>query len=123
MTRTVYTIDRSSGAEIPLATFELQDEHLVATYHDEDYRRTIEDVGLLLVVDGEERTLRPKDGRVFVENLERGHWQSQVTFVRTESERSPPIELTEQLDAASIEKLEAGTPRIRISSGRPPGTK
>jgi hypothetical protein len=84
VTRTVYSIDRSTGEEIQLATFELRGDQVVAEYRDDDYRRHVEDVGILIVVDGQERTLTPRDGRVFFDHLERALWQSQTTFVRTE---------------------------------------
>lgn len=82
VTKHVYTIDRVTRSEIPLATFRWTFNGMSAEYHDEDYHRTLEDVGIVVVVEERSRVLLPRDGRLFFENLERAFLGSQITFVR-----------------------------------------
>lgn len=84
MTKVVYEISHVGGDDRVLATFRMAGDRLVATYEDEGYKRLVEGVGFMIVVDGEDRSITTKDGRLFFDNLERFHWQSSTTFVRSE---------------------------------------
>jgi len=74
-TKTVMSIDYQATppSRRPVASFTLHPNgRVVASYQDQGFQQTIEGDGLFLLVAGKMRTLRPVDGRLFFDSLERG---------------------------------------------------
>jgi hypothetical protein len=69
-------LDTSTAAlaVIPLATFSLAGDDVIAEYHDAPYRESMERHGIQTMQTG--RAVRPSDGRVFYDALETAYSNS-----------------------------------------------
>ena len=73
--------DGLDGPLVPMATFRLENERVVAEWHNERYRGEMEKQGLRGMVDGSLRWLRPSDGALFFERLEDLYARSSMMVV------------------------------------------
>lgn len=86
----VSILDGLDGPLVPLATFFMDGDAVVATYHSESYREELEETGIGLVVDGKFRIMFPADGKVFFDALSRAYSRSTFMVVQTTDEPDPP---------------------------------
>ena len=85
----VYLFDPDRPA-FPLGTFHMDGASVVAVYHSDAYRRDVEQNGLVLVVDGEDRQVFPADGKVFFDALDKVYSHSTFMRVRLSDEPDAP---------------------------------
>ena len=78
MKKRVDQVDTITGAREALATFELVDGRVLATWTAPDYREEIELLGLYLESHGD---VRPVDGAVFLDALDAAYERSSLRYV------------------------------------------
>ena len=71
------------GPLVPLATFRLVGDRVVADWHNDHYREEIESLGHRALVAGVPRALRPSDGAMFFDHLEAIYAHSSLIVVET----------------------------------------
>jgi hypothetical protein len=82
MMKRVYMLRGPDLQPFPLAEFRMEGESVIATFHNESYRREIEEDGIGYMGGGRFRIVGLADGRAFFEALDTAY--SHSSFMRVE---------------------------------------